>query len=131
MAILTTAILSLLVAATTAFLLPQLIGSVLGLILRGAGWLIRRRTRSRREYVIARARSDEEELLKTVRAKDSTESTHLLARSSVEDEDWEKVDSTASSAGVTTSSGIDGVSDDGARRPDGWDGIIGFFHPFW
>lgn len=131
MAILTTAILSLLIAATTAFVLPQLIGSVLGLVLRGAGWLIRRRTRSRREYVIARARSDEEELLKTVRAKDSTESTHSLARSSAEDEDWEKVDSTAGSAGVKTSSGSDGVSGDGAKRPDDWNGIIGFFHPFW
>jgi alpha-1,2-mannosyltransferase len=128
MAILTTAILALLIAATTAVLLPQLIGHVLGLILRGAGWLIRRRTRSRREYVIARARSDEEELLKTLRAKNST---HSLARSSAEDEDWEKVDNTAGPAGVKASSSDDIGASDGAKRPDDWDGIIGFFHPFW
>jgi alpha-1,2-mannosyltransferase len=128
MAILTTAILVLLIAATTAFLLPQLIGSVVGLVLRGAGWLIRRRTRSRREYVIARARSDEEELLKTLRA---TNLTHSLARSSAEDEDWEKVDDTAGSGGVKTSSSSDSGVGDGAKRPDDWNGIIGFFHPFW
>lgn len=128
MAILTTAILTLLIVATTAFLLPQLIGSVLGLVLRGAGWLICRRTRSRRDYVIARARSDEEELSKTVRAKDST---HSLTRSSVEDEDWEKVDSTAGPGGVKTPSSSDSGAGDGAKRPDDWDGIIGFFHPFW
>ncbi|GLI72241.1 asparagine-linked glycosylation protein [Penicillium ochrochloron] len=127
MAILTTAILALLIAATTAVLLPQLIGHVLGLILRGAGWLIRRRTRSRREYVIARARSDEEELLKSLRAKNST---HSLARSSAEDEDWEKVDNTAGPAGVKASGSDDSGASDGAKRPDDWDGIIGFFHPF-
>jgi hypothetical protein len=32
---------------------------------------------------------------------------------------------------VKTSSGSDGISGDGTKRPDGWDGIIGFFHPFW
>lgn len=128
MAILTTAILALLIAATTAVLLPQLIGHVLGQILRGAGWLIRRRTRSRREYVIARARSDEEELLATLRAKNST---YSQARSSAEDEDWEKVDNTAGPAGVKASGSDDSGAGDGAKRPDDWDGIIGFFHPFW
>lgn len=122
MAILTTAILALLIAAATAVLLPQLLGGVLGLALRGAGWLIRRRTRSRREYVIARARSDEEELLKSLRAKGA---------SSAEDEDWEKVDSTAGPGGVKTPSSSDSGAGDGAKRPDDWDGIIGFFHPFW
>lgn len=122
MAILTTAILALLIAAATAVLLPQLIGSILGLVLRGAGWLIRRRTRSRREYVIARARSDEEELSKSLRAKGS---------SSAEDEDWEKVDSTAGPGGVKTTGSSDSATGDGAKRPDDWDGIIGFFHPFW
>ncbi|CEJ54468.1 Putative Glycosyltransferase [Penicillium brasilianum] len=121
MAILTTAILALLIAAATAVLLPQLISSILGLVLRGAGWLIRRRTRSRREYVIARARSDEEELLKSLRAKGS---------SSAEDEDWEKVDSTAGLGGVKTTGSSDSGTGDGAKRPDDWDGIIGFFHPF-
>lgn len=128
MAMLTTAILALSIAATTTFLLPQLIGGLLGLLLRGAGWLIRRRTRSRREYVIARARSDEEELNKTLRA---TDSTSAQARSSTEDEDWEKVDSNAGPGGGRTPTNSDGGSGEEAKKPDDWDGIIGFFHPFW
>ncbi|KAI2788607.1 GDP-Man:Man(3)GlcNAc(2)-PP-Dol alpha-1,2-mannosyltransferase [Penicillium oxalicum] len=127
MAMLTTAILALSIAATTTFLLPQLIGGLLGLLLRGAGWLIRRRTRSRREYVIARARSDEEELNKTLRA---TDSTSAQARSSTEDEDWEKVDSNAGPGGGRTPTNSDGGSGEEAKKPDDWDGIIGFFHPF-
>ncbi|KAJ5477168.1 GDP-Man:Man(3)GlcNAc(2)-PP-Dol alpha-1-2-mannosyltransferase [Penicillium diatomitis] len=127
MAMLTTAISALMIAATTAFLLPRLIGTLLGLLLRGAGWLIRRRTRSRRDYVIARARSDEEELQKTL-----CESvlTSTPARSSTEDEDWEQVDSNSGAGAGRPSGKSDSAGGDSTQRPDDWDGIIGFFHPF-
>lgn len=108
--------------AITALFLPQLSGSVLGLVFRSVGWLIRRRTRSRREYVIARARSEEEEY----RAPRPKASSNSLARSQAEDEDWEKVDSSGPGGVNTTNS-----SDSGAGGEDEWDGIIGFFHPFW
>lgn len=119
MAFLSNAALALFIVTATVVLLPQVVGSLVGLVFRGVGWLIRRRTRSRREYVIARARSEEEEG-RTPRAKDST---NPLARNQ-EDEDWEKVDKTG---GVKTTSS----SESGGGEDAEWDGIIGFFHPFW
>ncbi|KAJ5678701.1 Glycosyl transferase family 1 [Penicillium macrosclerotiorum] len=124
MAFLTTAIIALLILAATAILLPQLAGAVLGLVFRGVGWLIRRRTRSRREYVIARARSEEDEQARALRQKTSS---HSLARSQGEDEDWEKVDSSAPSGAKTSSTS---TSNDSGASSDEWDGVIGFFHPF-
>ncbi|CAL5867652.1 uncharacterized protein PFLUO_LOCUS1871 [Penicillium psychrofluorescens] len=114
------AILALLVLTATAVLLPQLPSGLLALIFRGVGWLIRRRTRSRREYVIARARSEEEEY-RASRAKDST------SRSQVEDEeDWEKVDT----GERPPSSSDSGVAETEEGKKDDWSGVVGFFHPF-
>lgn len=126
MAFLSNAILGLVVVAVTAVFLPQLTGSLFGLVFRSVGWLIRRRTRSRREYVIARARLEEEET-RASRLKGSAQS---LARSQAEDEDWEKVDS---SGGAKTSSSSDSGASGGVEgsKTDDWDGVIGFFHPFW
>ncbi|KAJ6141466.1 Alpha-1-2-mannosyltransferase (Alg11) [Penicillium chermesinum] len=108
MALLSHAVLFLFVAAATTFLLPQVVGSVFGVLFRSLGWLIRRRTRSRREYVIARARSEEAD--------------------QVDDEDWEKVDSSGG-AKTAGSSDSDKTKND-ATEADEWNGIIGFFHPF-
>ncbi|CAG8340351.1 unnamed protein product [Penicillium salamii] len=127
MALLLKAILAMLVLTATAVLLPKLTGSLLGLIFRGVGWLIWRRTRSRREYVIARARSEEEEL----RASSPKASTTSPSRNGAEDEDWEKVDSSGPS-GVQTATSSESSSNAGenTHSSDNWDGIIGFFHPF-
>ncbi|KAJ5736782.1 CAZyme family GT4 [Penicillium malachiteum] len=125
MAFLSNAILALVVLATSVLLLPRLAGTLLGLVFRSAGWLIRRRTRSRREYVIARARLEEEEH-RVPRPKSSTNS---LARSQAEDEDWEKVDSSSGAKTVSSNDNGDGSKNEGTT-PDDWDGIIGFFHPF-
>lgn len=125
MAFLSNAILALFVLVLTVVLLPQLAGGVFGLVFRGVGWLIRRRTRSRREYVIARARSDDEEY----RASRAKGSTHSLARGQAEDEDWEKVDSSGP-GGVKTASSSDSGANAGGEAAE-WDGIVGFFHPFW
>ena len=128
MALLQKAILAVLVLTATAVLLPKLTGALLGFIFRGVGWLIWRRTRSRREYVIARARSEEEEL----RAQRPKVSTTSLSRNGAEDEDWEKVDSSSPSAVQTaTSSESSSNSGEHTKSSDNWDGIIGFFHPFW
>ncbi|KGO44912.1 Glycosyl transferase, family 1 [Penicillium expansum] len=127
MALLSKAILAILVLTATAVLLPKVTGVLLGLVFRGVGWLIWRRTRSRREYVIARARSEEEEL-RASRPKGSTTSP---SRNGAEDEDWEKVDSSgASGVQTTTGSESSGGISEGNQRPEDWDGIIGFFHPF-
>ncbi|KAJ5430422.1 Glycosyl transferase family 1 [Penicillium cf. griseofulvum] len=128
MAFLSTAILAILALTATAILLPKLTGVLIGLVFRGVGWLIWRRTRSRREYVIARARSEEKELCAS-RPKGSTTS---LTRNGAEDEDWEKVDSSAP-GGVQTSTGSEtssGTGQESNQSSEDWDGIIGFFHPF-
>jgi alpha-1,2-mannosyltransferase len=129
MALISNAILTVLLLTATAVLLPKLTGAVLGLVFRGVGWLIWRRTRSRREYVIARARSEEQES----RASRPKASTNSLPRNGADDEDWEKVDSLGpggvQSATSSESSGSAGGNKD--RNSDDWDGIIGFFHPFW
>lgn len=126
MSFLSHAVLVLFIAAATTFLLPQVVGSVFGVLFRSLGWLIRRRTRSRREHVIARARSEEVEY-KAPRPKASENS---LARSQVEDEDWEKVDSSGG-ANTTGSSDTDSRTKNGTSEADEWSGVIGFFHPFW
>lgn len=129
MALLPNAILAILVLTATAILLPKLTGVLLGLVFRGVGWLIWRRTRSRREYVIARARSEEEEL----RASRPKGSTTSLPRNGAEDEDWEKVDSSGAGGVQTATSSENSGSTGGENNqsPEDWDGIIGFFHPFW
>ncbi|KAJ6044564.1 uncharacterized protein N7446_002757 [Penicillium canescens] len=128
MALISNAILAVLLLTATAVLLPKLTGAVLGLVFRGVGWLIWRRTRSRREYVIARARSEEQES----RAPRPKVSTNSLSRNGADDEDWEKVDSLGP-GGVqtaTSSKSSDGAGGNKDRNSDDWDGIIGFFHPF-
>lgn len=129
MALLSNVILAILVLTATAILLPKLTGVLLGLVFRGVGWLIWRRTRSRCEYVIARARSEEEEL----RASRPKGSTTSVSRNGGEDEDWEKVDSSGP-GGVQTTTGSEssgGTGEESNQSPEDWDGIIGFFHPFW
>lgn len=129
MALLSNTVLAILVLTATAVLLPKLTGLFFNVVFRGVGWLIWRRTRSRREYVIARARSEEQEL----RAPQPKVSTTSLSRNGAEDEDWEKVDSSGSAGTLNGSSSDTSASSSGEskRSSDSWDGIIGFFHPFW
>ncbi|OQD84085.1 hypothetical protein PENANT_c014G10589 [Penicillium antarcticum] len=126
MALISNAILAVLILTATAILLPKLTGAVLGLVFRGVGWLILRRTRSRREYVIARARSEEQES----RVPQPNVSTSSLSRNGAEDEDWEKVDSLGPGGIQTATSSESSGSAGGNKNSDDWDGIIGFFHPF-
>ena len=109
-------VLTLLALAATGVLIPTIPLQFLGLLLRAVGWATQKRTRSRREYVISRVRADEEEF-----------QSKRAVRS--DDDDWEKVEN-----GSSSSSSIDGVpsghgSSGGSKNK--WDGIVGFFHPFW
>ncbi|OOF97017.1 glycosyltransferase family 4 protein [Aspergillus carbonarius ITEM 5010] len=104
-------ILTLLALLATCVLLPQLPLGLLRLVLRGVGWVVLKRTRSRRDYIVSRVRADEEEY--SARTKPASATT------SGEDEDWEKVDTSSSSSGTA-----------GNHGNEEWDGIIGFFHPF-
>ncbi|RHZ55207.1 alpha-1,2-mannosyltransferase ALG11 [Aspergillus thermomutatus] len=112
--------LTLLALLATCVLLPQLPLGLLRFVLRGVGWVIQKRTRSRREYLISRVRVDEEEQL-VKRAKSSPRG---------EDEDWEKVDSSSSSSGTAGPSKKGGNSNNKGPEDADWEGIVGFFHPF-
>lgn len=103
-----------LVAASV--LLPSIPLFILRLVLGNVGWIVQRRTRSRREEIISRVRAEEKEL--------ASKCTTSPTRTQTVDEDWEKVDSSSSCIGTTGSS-------DKTTGDEDWDGIIGFFHPFW
>lgn len=105
------ALISVLALLAACVVLPQLPLAVLRIVLRGVGWIIQRRTRSRREYILSRVRADEEEF-QSKRSKPTPG----------EDEDWEKVDTSSSSSGPAGNNSSSGNDD--------WEGIIGFFHPF-
>jgi alpha-1,2-mannosyltransferase len=113
--------LTLLALLATCVLLPQFPLGVLRFVLRGVGWVIQKRTRSRREFLISRVRADEEEQL-VKRSKSSPRG---------EDEDWEKVDSSSSSSGTAGPSKKGGNNGNKGPADADWEGIIGFFHPFW
>ncbi|KAF9892716.1 asparagine-linked glycosylation protein [Aspergillus nanangensis] len=103
-------ILTIFALLATCVVLPQLPLGLLRFVLRGVGWIIQKRTRSRREYILSRVRAEE------------AESQNKPAKSSAgeDEEDWEKVDNSSS----------DGSGTAGSNGQDQWDGIVGFFHPF-
>jgi alpha-1,2-mannosyltransferase len=92
----------------TSLLLPKLTSYFVGYLFRNVGRYVRAKTSARRELIISRARIDQEEWR-------SRQAGSSLGRSG-EDEDWEKVDT---------------VAGNGKPRGGEWEGIIGFFHPFW
>jgi alpha-1,2-mannosyltransferase len=67
------------------------------------GWYLRRKTAGRRGLIFQRTQIDEKAFLEKSR-KDS-------------DEEWENVEAYAA-----------GSAKD---KADDWDGVVGFFHPFW
>ncbi|KAK1141200.1 asparagine-linked glycosylation protein [Aspergillus melleus] len=107
-------LITVLALLATCVLVPQLPLSLLRFVLRGVGWVIQKRTMSRRELVLSRVRIEDEEF----QARRSKWSSGGLG----EDEDWEKVDSSSSSSGT--------AGNKQTGRDEDWAGIIGFFHPF-
>lgn len=132
MSFLLSTLIALLTLVASSVLLPSIRLGFLRFGLRGVGWFIQKRTRSRKEFIISRVRADEEEFqAKWAAATAASCSTgkSSLSTSQAEDEDWEKVN-------VGTVGNNQG---NGHKRKDGtalggdenWKGIIGFFHPFW
>ena len=74
------------------------------------GWSLRRRTSKRRELIVSRVKTEEEASQADWRGPAETE-----------DEDWEQIESHA--AGTAPNGEL--------LREAEWEGIIGFFHPFW
>jgi alpha-1,2-mannosyltransferase len=76
------------------------------------GWYLRRRTDGRRCHILELVEADEK--------KYEEERQRNTANGEGEDSGWEKVDA----YGV-------GTATNGGKGGDDWDGIVGFFHPFW
>lgn len=112
MSFLVTSVVTLLAVLATLLVAPKVAGYALSYVLRAVGWSIKNKTKARRELILSRARIEEEEL----RSKQAKSSSGAMT----EDEDWEKVDNSAP-----------GTAGNGEPLGDDWEGIIGFFHPFW
>jgi alpha-1,2-mannosyltransferase len=112
MASLLAAVITLLILLATFLLLPAVSGYILRSILRSIGWAIKNKTKARRELILSRVRIEQEELASN-QAKSSSGGIP-------EDEEWEKVDNSAL-----------GIAGNGEPLGEEWEGVIGFFHPFW
>lgn len=102
---------SIITFVAAVFLLPKFGSYTIGFALRTLGWSIQRRTADRRQAILDRVRVEREDF-DSKRDKRTSKSS--------EDEEWEKVDDTAP-----------GTPPKGKGTEDDWDGIVGFFHPFW
>ncbi len=73
------------------------------------GWSLQRRSRVRRNLLLARVKVEESQ-------------DQLATRQSPKSDDgeWEKVEKST-----------EGSAQTGQEANDDWEGIIGFFHPFW
>lgn len=95
-------VLSLLLSVVASFLLFPATVRFLG---EQVGHYLRRSSRTRRELLLARV---------------ATESNKYEAEhAEIEDHDWEEIASVAT----------DGKA--GSKGDQQWEGIVGFFHPFW
>lgn len=73
------------------------------------GWYLHRRTSARRELIIARVKVEEDDYRSKERRSPKSE-----------DEGWERIESQGARA-----------QKDGEKANSEWEGVIGFFHPFW
>lgn len=75
---------------------------------RVLGWSLRRKTNSRRQLILRRVAAEEAAYIAKAR------------KGNPEDDDWERVETYAS-----------GPAETKAQSTQQWEGVIGFFHPFW
>ncbi len=75
---------------------------------RVLGWYLRRKTAGRRMQILERVEEEEKELAEDPKARRDS------------DEEWENIESYTA-----------GTSKNGEKADKEWDGIVGFFHPFW
>ena len=91
-------------------LTPFILKYLIRLTFRCIGWSLQRKTKKRRELILSRVKSEEQ-------AYQSGQENPQRS----DDEDWEKIESYAAAS-----------APNGDLPSDGdWEGVIGFFHPFW
>lgn len=107
---LATIIITVVLALTLAiFLLPPLAGAALRFSLRQLGLFLQSKTQARRDAIVNKVKSEQTKY----------EARYGKPQSS-SDEDWEKV-----------GGAIGKVASREGKVDENWEGIIGFFHPFW
>jgi alpha-1,2-mannosyltransferase len=116
MAFFTTIIITLVILVATLFIIPTAFAYVLKAVLRSVGWSLKNKTNARRELILSQVRAEIEQH----QSKQSASASASASSAGPEDDDWEKVDGT-----------VPGVADNGKPLGEDWEGIIGFFHPFW
>lgn len=104
-------------------LTPTLAAYVIRFIFQGLGYLIRRRTKWRRELICTRVSFEQE----NYRSQANRQTTSPGTAKADDEEEWEKVDRVGGQSG---SSSPDSRRSSAAEQGD-WNGIVGFFHPFW
>jgi hypothetical protein len=95
---------------TALVFLPILPVIFIPLALRCLGLYLQSSTRQRRETILVE-----------VRREDTASAARNQTPQTREDDDWERID------GYQTPSAPNG----GIPQDPEWDGIVGFFHPFW
>lgn len=134
MSFLLNTLITLLALAATSVLLPSIPLGFFRFGLRGVGWFIQKRTRSRKEFIISRVRADEEEFQAKRDSAAATAASGNTGKSSpstsqAEDEDWEKVN--VGTAGNNQGNGHKQKDGTASGGDENFKGIIGFIHPFW
>ena len=102
----------------TSYMRNTLLAILLTLLFRK--WLIYSAGRLFGSYLRRKTVPRQKSILKRVKIEEKAVESFYRKKSKYEDDDWEKVESHC-----TTSDTIGGQSD------DEWEGIVGFFHPFW
>ena len=76
---------------------------------RAAGWYLKRHALARKKAIIRRVKIEQEAFEKFNRRSQKSE-----------DDEWEKIESYGGASAIN-----------GGQAEDDWEGIVGFFHPFW
>jgi alpha-1,2-mannosyltransferase len=94
---------------STLPLLTYLLGpKIIAAASRPVGWYLRRKTAGRRAQILERVEDEEKALAEDQSVKKDS------------DDEWENVESYAA-----------GSAKNGEKADKEWDGVVGFFHPFW
>lgn len=112
MSLLFTVLATVLALPISFYFLPKVGFYFLAYLLRSLGWSIKSKTQGRRELILSRVQIENEE--------HQSRRRRPSPGTSGEDEEWEKVDTN-----------VVGTASNGEPLGNEWEGIIGFFHPFW
>ena len=102
---------ALLATLVIVLLTPRILGYLSRGILRLLGLYLQGKTKARREAIWSRVKTEEIE----------NQTSRHASTTKVDDEDWERVESYVARS----------AANGGSMSDEEWEGIIGFFHPFW